>query len=328
MSLDLEQPPEQASDGYGSLFDGVDARTRLAGTNKLEILLFTLGTQEQFGINVFKVREVCRPSKITRSPNMPHGVEGFISLRGNIIPVLNMASFLNLGDGQQAKGTMMVTEYSRHVIGFLVDAVNRIVRVDWSLVHAPENMISRGGDLITAITELPDGSLVSIVDVEQILSMAFGEAVVGEVGRLEKGHEMCVFFVDDSPIARKKIRETLDKMGVKHMQANNGREAWEKLKGLADAVQISGGTLHDQVQVVLADAEMPEMDGYVLTQNVKADKRFDGIPVVMHSSLSSQANRAMGKQVGVDHYVPKFDATMLADTLRPLLVNSTGEHHG
>jgi two-component system chemotaxis response regulator CheV len=71
--------------------------------------------------------------------------------------------------------------------------------------------------------------------------------------------------------------------------------------------------------VVLVDAEMPEMDGYVLTQNIKADGRFNSIPVVMHSSLSSEANRDMGRRVGVDYYVPKFDAAMLASTLRPLL---------
>ena len=64
---------------------------------------------------------------------------------------------------------------------------------------------------------------------------------------------------------------------------------------------------------------MPEMDGYVLTRRVRSDVRFAGIPVVMHSSLSSQANHAMGKAVGVDAYVAKFDARVLADTLRPLL---------
>ena len=71
--------------------------------------------------------------------------------------------------------------------------------------------------------------------------------------------------------------------------------------------------------LILLDAVMPEMDGYVLTKHIKADSRFDGIPVVMHSSLSSEANRAMGQAVGVDAYVAKFDAEVLADTLRPLL---------
>ena len=88
---------------------------------------------------------------------------------------------------------------------------------------------------------------------------------------------------------------------------------------MADSAQSSGTNLHDQIQVILTDAEMPEMDGYVLTQQIKADQRFAGIPVVMHSSLSSEANRAMGRRVGVDHYVPKFDSLVLSSTLRPLL---------
>ena len=133
------------------------------------------------------------------------------------------------------------------------------------------------------------------------------------------GRELCIFFADDSMVARRKISEVLDKMGVKHIQSNNGQEAWERLRAMADAAQSSGQDLRDQIQVILTDAEMPVMDGYVLTQNVKNDKRFEGIPVVMHSSLSSDANRAMGKRVGVDYYVPKFDSMVLSSTLRPLL---------
>jgi two-component system chemotaxis response regulator CheV len=186
-------------------------------------------------------------------------------------------------------------------------------------VRAAEGMLSDKGALITAITELPDGTLVSLLDVEQILSNAFGEAIVGNVERVESGRDLCVFFADDSMVARRKIAEVLDKMGVKHIQSTSGREAWDRLKTMADAAQSSGVPLHDQIQVILTDAEMPEMDGYVLTQNIKADHRFDGIPVVMHSSLSSDANRAMGRRVGVDYYVSKFDSMVLSSTLRPLL---------
>ena len=314
---EYHQLDETAEEG-DSLLGTVDARTGLAGSNKMEILLFSLGTAEIFGINVFKVREVCRAMPITRTPNMPSGVEGFVSLRGHILPVLSLASFMGVGD-RSSECTMMVTEYSRHILGFMVHSVDRIIRVDWDKVRSADEMLSSNRGLINAVTELPNGKLVSLLDVEQILTNAFGEDVVGNVEKVERGHELCVFFVDDSVVARKKISEVLDKMGVKHMHANNGREGWERLRGLADAAQSGGASLHDQIQVVLVDAEMPEMDGYVLTQHIKADKRFDGIPVVMHSSLSSEANRAMGKRVGVDYYVPKFDSGMLSGTLRPLL---------
>ncbi|MBW8077404.1 MAG: response regulator [Gallionella sp.] len=300
------------------LLGQIDARTSLAGSNKMEILLFSLGSGEKFGINVFKVKEVCPAGKITRTPNMPTGVDGIVSLRGHVMPVLNLANFMHMHPAE-AHQVMMVAEYNNHILGFLVESVDRIIRVDWDKVRATEGMLSDQGALITAITELPDGSLVSILDVEQILANAFGEAVVGNVERVQSEHDLCIFFADDSMVARRKIAEVLDKMGVKHIAANNGREAWERIKAMADAAQSTGADLSQQIQVILTDAEMPEMDGYVLTQNIKADRRFDGIPVVMHSSLSSDANRAMGRRVGVDYYVPKFDSIILSSTLRPLL---------
>ncbi len=304
--------------GLDDVQSNIDERSSLAGSDKMEILLFSLGSDEKFGINVFKVKEVCQAGKITRTPNMPNGVDGIVSLRGHVMPVLNLASFMGMKPAEPYQ-TMMVAEFNNHILGFLVRGVDRIIRVDWDKVRATEGMLSDKGALITAITELSDGTLISILDVEQILANAFGEAIVGEVEKVESGHNLCVFFADDSMVARRKIAEVLDKMGLKHIQSNNGSEAWERLRAMADSAQSAGKNLHDQIQVILTDAEMPEMDGYVLTQHIKSDRRFDGIPVVMHSSLSSEANRSMGRKVGVDHYVAKFDSTILSSTLRPLL---------
>ena len=303
-----------------NLLDTVDARTRLAGSNKMEILLFSLGTRETFGINVFKVREVGRTPHITKTPNMPRGVEGLVSLRGNVIPVLSLVNFLDLKDKPVERGqTMMVAEYSKRTLGFLVHEVDRIIRVDWEKVRAPESVLSSNQGLITAITELENGTLVSLLDVEQILANSFGEAIIVDVPPAQVPEDTGVFFVDDSIVARRKIAEVFDKLGVKHKHATNGAEAWSRLQGLAAHAQQTNSVLRDDVKLILVDAEMPEMDGYVLTRHIKSDARFDGIPVVMHSSLSSEANRAMGQAVGVDAYVAKFDAEVLADTLRPLL---------
>ncbi|MDR3158733.1 MAG: chemotaxis protein [Zoogloeaceae bacterium] len=305
----------------GNLLDGVDARTRLAGSNQMEILLFSLGTNETFGINVFKVREVRRTPHITKTPNMPRGVEGLVSLRGNVIPVLSLASFLDL-EAPPSLGpetSMMVAEYSKRTLGFLVHEVDRIIRVDWEKVKAPESVLNANLGLITAVIELEGGHLVSILDVEQILSNAFGEAIIVDVPPARVKENTNVFFADDSIVARKKIAEVLDKLGVKHKHANNGAEAWTRLQAIAAHARQAGIPIRDEISLILVDAEMPEMDGYVLTKNIKSNPNFEGVPVVMHSSLSSEANRAMGKSVGVDAYVAKFDAEVLADTLRPLV---------
>lgn len=316
MSTNALIKPENAT-----LLDSVDARTTLAGSNRMEILLFSLGTHETFGINVFKVREVSKTPAITKAPNMPPGVEGLISLRGNVIPVLSLSKVMGLADApRELGGSMMVTEYSKRTLGFLVSGVDRIIRVEWDKVRAPESVVTGGTNTyITAITELSEGRLVSIVDVEQILANTFGDSVIGQIERLESADEHNVFFVDDSAVARKRIAEVLDKLGVKHKHALNGLEAWTRLQGMATHCQQLGTPLRDEVNLILVDAEMPEMDGYVLTKNIKSDARFNGIPVVMHSSLSSEANRAMGKSVGVDAYVAKFDAEVLASTIGPML---------
>ncbi len=306
-----------------NVLDSVDARTRLAGSNKMEILLFSLGTRETFGINVFKVREVTITPRITRTPNMPAGIEGVISLRGNIIPVIDLARFAGLSDPSlSSRQAMMITEYSRHTQAFLVDAVEHIIRVDWDQVRPPESRVATSDSPITAITRIDGARLVSILDVEHVLAQVYGEAIVPEIAPVAEGCAATVFFVDDSNIARREINGVLDQLGVKSMQATNGREAWERLQALAQRAEAEGSPLTDQVGLILADAEMPEMDGYVLTRMIKSDRRFEGIPVVMHSSLSSSASRAMGQKVGVDAYVAKFDAAVLAETLRPLLARA------
>jgi len=304
----------------GNLLDSVDARTKLAGSNKLEILLFSLGTSEIFGINVFKVREVSKTPFITKTPNMPFGMEGVISLRGKIVPVVNLGSIVKLrSEAESTGGAMLVMEYNRRVLGFLVDKVDRIIRVEWSDVKPPESLLTGDHGMITAITHLEGGKLVSILDVEEILVNTFGEEHKPDLEPMEQADNCTVFFVDDSNVARRRIIEVLEKIGVKHKQATNGLEAWERLQGEAAFAEQHGMPLSDQIRLIMVDAEMPEMDGYVLTRYIKSDRRFQGIPVVMHSSLSSEANRTMGQSVGADAYVAKFDPQILAETLRPLL---------
>jgi len=309
------------------LLKNIDARTKLAGTNKLEILMFSLGLdkrtgrEETFGINVFKVREVMRIPEITRAPEMPASVEGMVSLRGALVPVIDLAKYTGIETGDQA-GIMIVTEYNGHTQGFLVKAVDNILRLDWSAMRVPPAMlVAEMGGLVTAITELKDGRLVMMMDVEKVLSETTrfdaDEMIFKNVQPL--GKERTVFFADDSAVARHQIARTLDAMQVKHISAINGRQAWAELVKMADLAEASHTPLKSVVQVILTDVEMPEMDGYMLTRKIKADKRFSGIPVLMHSSLSGSSNQQLGKAVGVDEYVPKFEPQKLAQMLARLL---------
>ena len=312
------------------LLKSIDARTKLAGTNKLEILLFSLGVnaktgrRESFGINVFKVREVMRTPPITSAPDMPASVEGMVSLRGVLVPVVDLAKYAGI-ETDSPRSIMIVTEYAGHTQGFLVENVDTILRLDWSQMKVPpEMLLAEMGGLVTAVTELPDGRLVMMMDVEKVLSETtnYDEEIVYRSIKPLNDPNLTVYFADDSVVARNQITRTLEAMNVKYVGAMNGREAWNELEKVAAYAETSGQEITDLVSLVLTDVEMPEMDGYILTKKIKSDPRFAGVPVIMHSSLPGMSNQQLGKSVGVDEYVPKFEAQKLSETLTRRLLGS------
>lgn len=313
------------------LLKNIDARTRLAGTNKLEILLFSLGNDlrtgrtETFGINVFKVREVMRTPQITAAPDMPSAVKGMVSLRGVLVPVVDLSEFIGM-QIETPREIMIVTEYNGHTQGFLVESVDTILRLDWAKMRVPPEMLTANmGGLVTAVTELADGRLVMLLDVERILSETAkyeDEMVYSQIKPLDR-QDLAIVYADDSSVARGQIERTLNALGIRGVMAMNGLQAWQELQKIANYADATGRPVKELVQLVLTDVEMPEMDGYILTKNIKSDSRFAGIPVVMHSSLSSTSNQQLGRSVGVDEYVSKFEAQRLAETLSRLLLQNS-----
>jgi two-component system, chemotaxis family, chemotaxis protein CheV len=310
------------------LLKHIDARTTLAGTNKLEILMFTLGKdgdggrREVFGINVFKVREVMRaPSTITRAPDMQVAVEGMVSLRGSLVPIMDLAKYVGI-QVEKKPEIMIVTEYNTQTQGFLVEAVDTILRIDWSAMRVPPPMVAgKASGLVTAVTELGDGTLVMMLDVEQLLAETNNVDTEAGISAIQSTIPpgRTVLFADDSTVARNQISRTLDALKVDQIITSNGAQAWTELKRIAENAEAAGKSVRDSLQLILTDVEMPEMDGYMLAKHIKADSRFDGVPVVMHSSLSGASNQQLGASVGIDEYVSKFEPAKLAAALTRLL---------
>ena len=300
----------------------------LAGTNQLEILLFSLGRgsegerEEIFGINVFKVREVINVPEITRAPGSLDSVEGMISLRGVTMPVINLSKYCGM-EVKDKPGIMIVCEYNNQVLGFLVHSVDSIKRLAWENVKVPPvGVTNNHGGLVTSITELDNNHLVMIMDVEKILSEAAGSSdddskYVGIKPYVKR--DITILFADDSVVARKQIQKTLEYMGIRYISTANGQEAWDKLTNIAEQAKINRCDVSESIQLILTDVEMPGMAGHVLTKNIKQDSRFNNVPVIMHSSLSTSANKSLGESVGVDAYVGKSCPKELADTLSNIL---------
>ncbi|MCU7854555.1 MAG: chemotaxis protein, partial [Candidatus Thiodiazotropha sp. (ex Lucinoma borealis)] len=226
----------------------VDDRTRLAGTNRLEVLLFSLGKdirtgrEETYGVNVFKVREVMLVPEITHAPDMPPSVEGMVSLRGNMIPVINLPDFCGI-QTEEKPSILIVTEYNKHVQGFLVHAVDTIERLAWEDVKVPPAMMAQQhGGLVTAVTELKDKRLVMIMDVEMVLSQTSGFGQGSDIfeGIQHVGDsDITLLFADDSAVARDQIIRTMDHMGIKYIGTTNGSEALQKLKEIANRAEAT-----------------------------------------------------------------------------------------
>ncbi|WP_374641300.1 chemotaxis protein [Hydrogenophaga sp.] len=308
----------------------VHERTNLTANNKFELMLFRLGEapgtdrRELFGINVFKVREIMVMPTITAMVNAPQHVLGVANIRGQIIPVIDLPAIVGCTP-KRGLTILMVTEYARTTQAFAVEEVDEIVRLDWSSVLAADG---NGGDLVTSIAKLDgekDGTrLVQVLDVEQILRNVMPAAQeeitpqsVGDAVVLPKG--TIVLAADDSPVARMMIEQGLGAMGAAYEMTKTGQEAWDRLQAIDTAARAEGLTVQDKVALVLTDLEMPVMDGFTLTRNIKSDQRFKSIPVVIHSSLTGTANEAHVSSVGADAYVAKFVASELATTIRQVL---------
>jgi two-component system chemotaxis response regulator CheV len=215
---------------------------------------------------------------------------------------------------------MMVAEFNGSTQGFLVSEVDRIIGVDWSDIRSPKGVIPGDCNLVTGVTELPGGQIVTILDVEAIQGLALGEAEIPHLAPVSsEGRKKFALVVDDSALARKKIAEVLSSMQVDYQMAVSGRDALEQLNTFADKAEHAGHQLTDYIDIIMTDAEMPEMDGFSFTKSIKGNPRFRDIPVIMHTSLSSESNRNLGRAVGVDTYVAKFDPEALAGAVRPYL---------
>ncbi|MFZ4480952.1 MAG: chemotaxis protein [Rhodoferax sp.] len=308
----------------------IDERTNLAGNSMFEMLLFRLGEapgtgqHELFGINVFKVREILVMPEITFMANASPNVMGVANIRGQMITVVNLPRIMGCALDKQP-GLLLVTEFSRTAQGFAVEEVNEIVRLEWKHVLSAEGT---GGSLVTSIAKVdgdgPSTRLVQVLDVEQILRDVFAhepqQVQDGELGdRVQLPPGTVVIAADDSAVARMMIEEGLKAMNVSYIMTRSGQEAWERLQSIATQAEAEGKMARDKVALVLTDLEMPEMDGFTLTRNIKQDPRFRSIPVIIHSSLTGTTNEEHVKRVGADAYVAKFEATELASALRKVL---------
>lgn len=307
------------------VLDSVNQRTQLVGQNRLELLLFRLSGQQMYGINVFKVKEVLQCPKLNEIPGRSGVVRGVAHIRGGTIPILDMNQAIGRRPLEGLEECfVIITEYNRTSQGFLVKGVDRIVNMNWGDIHPPPQGAGKE-HYLTAVTEV-EGKLVEIVDVEKILAEVAPvneniSAGVVEDGLSERVVKKRVLIVDDSSIARKQIQRVVESMGIATVIKKDGREAIDYLSGLLE----EGKDPLNELIMIISDIEMPEMDGYTFTAEVRANPQLKGMYIVLHTSLSGVFNAAMVKKVGADDFLAKFHPDELATRVNDRVLAITGE---
>ena len=307
----------------------VDKRTQLAGHNRLELLMFKLGFKQIYGINVFKVREVLQCPKLSTVPQSHHVIRGIANIRGQTISVMD----LSLAIGGPAiedidNSFVIISEYNGSVQGFLVKEVDRIVNLNWKDILAPPTGTASGSSYLTAVTHV-DERMIEILDVERILSEVIGAKEEMSQDLLDQIDDSpalknLVLVSDDSIVARKQVCKTLEEgMGLNTVVAKNGKEALDLLKGWAEDNDPS----LDRLVMVISDIEMPEMDGYTFTTEVRADPRLEHLYIVLHTSMSGVFNQSMVDKVGANKFIAKFDPDILGKAVVEVVaeVRNNGE---
>ncbi|MBI0331107.1 chemotaxis protein CheV [Burkholderia plantarii] len=308
----------------------VDERTTLTSNNRLELLLFRLGqprpgtARALYGINVFKIREIVSMPEVTPIAGSPAHFVGAVDIRGQIIPVIDLASLIG-STSDKVPAILLVTEFSRGTQAFAVEEVEDIIRLEWKEVLSAETSGTAG--YVTGIARIDAGNgktqLAQLLDVEQVMRDVFPEQHedvkredVGDAVRTAGG---CILAADDSGFARALIDQALTALEAPHVIASNGEMAWNMLLKLADEATEENVPVRDKVSLVITDLEMPEMDGFMLTRKIKADERLRHIPVIIHSSLTGNANEAHARNAGANGYITKFAPAELSAAIRKAL---------
>ena len=300
----------------------VDKRTQLVGENRLELLLFYLHSRHLFALNVFKVKEVVKLPHISKIPHAHPKVSGVVDIRGESIPVIDLRAAIKMPPAKaEAQGdcNLIITEYNRSVQGFMVGEVMHIVNTSWKDILPPPSSAGRS-NYLTAITRIDyqeANRIVEIIDVEKVLAEIVSYKVNISEETLDKDvvsllHGKRVLVVDDSSTARGQVKATLGQLGMEIIEVENGLQALNLLKRWLE----QGKSVYDEILLMITDAEMPEMDGYRLTAEVRNDPRMAELFIALNTSLSGSFNQAMVEKVGCNRFISKFQPDLLVDVVQ------------
>ena len=288
------------------------------GTNEFEIVEFNVG-KVNYGINVAKVREVINLVPITKMPQAHPYVDGLFTLRGRVMPLVNLPRCLNQETEDDLKN-IIVTEINNYNIGFLVNSVSRIHRISWTEMEPAPNVSD--SPMVVGIIKMLD-KMVLLLDFEKIIAEINPEineklTTLPEVTKniKEQRNDVKVFVAEDSPMLRDLLVQTLHNAGyITTRDFSNGKLAWEALQKIGQ----EEAPLDDSINILISDIEMPQMDGHHLLTQIREHNKLGKLPVIFFSSLINEEMRRKGEAIGANGQISKPEIGQLIDLIDSLV---------
>ncbi|MGG6432252.1 chemotaxis protein [Anoxybacillus sp. D401a] len=286
-----------------------------SGTNELEIVEFLIG-ENRFAINVIKVKEIIHPIAPTKVPHAHPYIEGIIELRGEVLPLIDLAKALGFGPSNNpAQDKYIVAEFNQQKVVFHVHNVTQIHRISWKQIEKPSQMYQGLEGQIIGVVKL-NGNMILLLDFEKIvvdINPQSGIHVerVKKLGKRERSNKKLIV-AEDSPLLRKLLHDTLAEAGYVYVEFfENGEDALNYLQSIVQ----KGKPVESEVQLVITDIEMPQMDGHHLTKRIREDETLKHLPVIIFSSLITDDLRHKGERVGATAQVSKPEIAELVQMI-------------
>ncbi|HQB39634.1 MAG TPA: chemotaxis protein [Deltaproteobacteria bacterium] len=297
-------------------FDEAVRRMNLSSSNQMEMLTFRLTDNQLYGINVFKIIEILEcPSVIDRMPNAHPAVKGAIDFRGNAVAVIDLSEAVGLPakDFNKELAYLVICEYSMRLTAFVIHAPDNLLTRSWSDIHKPEGVSARS---LVAIAYSDGGETIMLLDIESILAEIVGidlnvsEGVAGPESERREGCQVVVG--DDSKAAIGMLQSVLARLGIENRAFSSAAPALEYLHSVSVA---------ERPRLLISDIEMPGMDGFTFTRQLREHPELKELKIMLHSSMSNPSNRLMAEQAGADLFVAKFDPDNLAEHILQMIAD-------
>lgn len=300
----------------GGIGGSVEQMTQGHLRNVQQLAVFYTGHNNIYAINIAKVKAfiITEEVAINDTPKDTNIIAGIATIRGEPVTLVNLDAWLGLKPLEIKDYKLIIfCEFNHKKIGFLVkDMLDIVEKTTQELRHTEET-----NSKITYTTYVKVNNkdeLCTVFNAEQLLrdikwtddgGRDIKKYVEGKIQSSKK-----ILAAEDSAVAREVLHKFFSQIEVDYEIYSNGGELLDRIEDLDPS----------QIGLIVTDIEMPGTDGYQVASFIKNNQKYEHIPVVVNSSMTTDAVRGKMERIGIDGFVGKTDINALYNLTNRLLL--------